>query len=260
MTHQQPLTATEPATVAARVAQRIIGLVEPASVLDLGGDPDLVEALAAGGVAARRISPGDAIGERYDLVTCVDTLEALAADEAQDAIDRICAATDRVLFSSQSGQSQWAAWFAERGFYRRTDADTTFLTQHAVLFERAELSRRMIAERYEGLVTRLEQELGEARAALGASLPAAVRAAQAEAAQRDAEVLARHQELTARDHLIGLEATNSRLLKDLRRARARVQELTELVEEREREIEAVRTSRTWKVGRAVTRPLGKLRR
>lgn len=82
----------------------------------------------------------------------------------------------------------------------------------------------------------------------------------AEAVRRDAEVLARHQELTAVDNVIGLEATNSRLLKDLRRARTRNRDLEKRVAELEAEIAAIRTSSTWKAGRVLTRPLGKLRR
>lgn len=108
------------------------------------------------------------------------------------------------------------------------------------------------AEKTERLVALLEELLQELN---GSTVEVGAESARLrdEVARRDAEILARHQELVAVDHVIGLEATNSRLLKDLRRARARVKELTA-------ELEAVRASRTWKVGRAFTRPLGKLRR
>lgn len=82
----------------------------------------------------------------------------------------------------------------------------------------------------------------------------------AEAARRDADVLARYQELTAVDNVIGLEATNARLLKDLRRARGRNRDLEQRLAELEAEIAAIRASNTWKAGRVLTRPLGKLRR
>lgn len=82
----------------------------------------------------------------------------------------------------------------------------------------------------------------------------------AETAKRDDEVQARLAALTARDHVIGLEATNSRLLADLRKARARNKELDARIAELEAQLEAVYASRTWKAGRAIVKPLGKLRR
>lgn len=108
------------------------------------------------------------------------------------------------------------------------------------------------AEKTERLVGLLEDLLHELTGGT-VEVGAASAPLREEAARRDAEVLARHQELVAVDHVIGLEATNSRLLKDLRRARARVREL-------EAEIEAIRASNTWKAGRVITRPLGRFRR
>lgn len=109
------------------------------------------------------------------------------------------------------------------------------------------------------LVGLLEELLGELT---GATVEAGGRSQElaAEVARRDAEVLARYAELSSRDHVIGLEATNSRLLADLRRARGRNRDLEKRLAELEAEIEAIRSSNTWKAGRVLTRPLGKLKR
>ncbi|HEY0888881.1 MAG TPA: hypothetical protein VGE38_04645 [Nocardioides sp.] len=71
----------------------------------------------------------------------------------------------------------------------------------------------------------------------------------------DAAMLAKHEALTAVDHVIGLEATIARLELDLRRSRSKIRALREKVAERDKEIAAIRASTTWKVGRAVTRPI-----
>ncbi len=84
-------------------------------------------------------------------MSCIEVLEHMSPADAQVAIDNIAAVTDRLLFSSSPGDhdepthvntrptAQWAAWFAERGFFRRTDVDLSFLSPWAVLFERGEL-------------------------------------------------------------------------------------------------------------------------
>jgi hypothetical protein len=75
----------------------------------------------------------------------------------------------------------------------------------------------------------------------------------------DAELLSRHADLVAVDNVIGLEATVARLEYDLRRVRTRVKRLQERLEAREEELAAMRSSRTWKVGRMFTRPLGRIK-
>lgn len=278
-----------------QVAQRIVGLVEPRTVLDVGcAKGMLVQALASLGVdahgsdisqfaiaaahpdVASRLTVASAtepIEGRYDLITCVEVLEHMSPDDAQKAIDSMCAATDRILFSSTPADfhesthvnvqptGQWAAWFAERGFYRRTDADTSFLTAWAILFERDEPSKRMIVEHYETVLAPLNLEVSEKRQAL-----LEANRALSELGGRgrtmdsnDAELLARHAELTALDHVLGLEATVTRLQQDLKTAKSRLKRLRERLEERDDEIAALRGSRTWKVGRLFTRPLGRLK-
>jgi len=75
----------------------------------------------------------------------------------------------------------------------------------------------------------------------------------------DEELLARHAELVAIDNVIGLEATIARLQHDLKKERERVKALRATLRARDEEIAAIRASRTWRVGRAVVRPLSRLR-
>lgn len=277
------------------VADRIVGLLEPATALDVGCAKGLlVQALVSRGVDAYGrdiseyavesahpevrdrlsvVSATEPIDRRYDLITCVEVLEHLSAEDAQTAIDVMCSATDVILFSSTPADfdeathvnvhptAQWAAWFAERGFYRRTDADATFLATWAVLFERADLSKRTIVERYESQFAPVNLEVIEKRRAL---LEAERRLAEALAAGGtnavdDARLLERHSELTAIDHVVGLEATVARLEYDLKAARARVRRLRNQLGERNAQLSALRASRTWKIGRMITRPLGRLK-
>lgn len=277
------------------VAERIVGLVEPRTVLDVGcAKGMLVQALASLGVDSHgsdisefavesahadvknRLAVASAtepITEHYDLITCIEVLEHMSASDAQRAIDNMCAATDRILFSSTPSDfaesthvnvhptAQWAAWFAERGFYRRTDTDASFLTTWAILFERADLTKRSIVERYESQFAPLNAEVIEKRRALlEANREASRTAAGRESVDiDDAALLARHADLVAIDHVIGLEATVARLEYDLRTARMRVRRLRDRVEDTSRELAELRSSRSWKVGRMLTRPLGRLR-
>ncbi|MCR1782669.1 hypothetical protein KVF89_09010 [Nocardioides carbamazepini] len=75
----------------------------------------------------------------------------------------------------------------------------------------------------------------------------------------DEDLLARHAELVAVDNVIGLEATVARLQFELKKARERVKELQATVRTRDEEIAAIRTSRTWRVGRVMVRPFSRMR-
>lgn len=282
------------------VADRVVALAAPRTVLDVGCARGLlVQALAARGVDAvgtdisshavetahpdvrprlRVASAAEAFEGRYDLVTCIEVLEHLSPLEAQQAIDHIAAGTDRVLFSSSPADhdeathvnthptTQWVAWFAERGFFRRTDVDVSFLSPWAVLLERADLSPQDVARRYEVELEALRTELVGKRAALleshrritslhddlasATSGPLAEQAAQVERWQ--GEVLqARHQLLTQRDHVIGTEAEVAtlrgevaRLRGELTRVRKQVRNLRGRLEEaRGRAQQATRAQR-----------------
>jgi trans-aconitate methyltransferase len=257
------------------IADRIVGIANPRTVLDVGCARGLlVQALVERGVDAHgtdisehavasahddvrpRLSVASATepaSQRYDLVTCIEVLEHMSPLDAQRAIDAMTAATDRVVFSSSPADhdeathvntrptAQWAASFAERGFFRRTDVDLGFLSPWAVLFERAELTAHALTQRYESQFDVVHAELIEKRSALleahrriatlNEQLESQVSGKVAEQARQveqwQAEVLdARHQLLTTRDHVIGSEAEvtrlrgeNARLRGELNRAR-----------------------------------------
>lgn len=257
------------------VADRLVGISNPRTALDVGSARGLlVQALAAKGVDARGIdisehaiasahpdvidrlqvaSAKDPFEARYDLVTCIEVLEHMSPVEAQMAIDNMTAATDRVLISSSPGDhdepthintrptAQWATWFAERGFFRRTDVDVSFLSPWAIFFERDDLTLQSLTHRYEQQFSVVNTELQDKRAALLEShrrigslndqLESQVSGTVAQQAalvqQWEKEVLdARHQLLIHRDHVIGTEAEvarlkreQERLVGDLHRAR-----------------------------------------
>ncbi len=253
------------------LADRIVGLVNPRTVLDVGSARGLlVQALVGRGVDASGIdisehavatahpdvrdrlrvaSATEPFGGRFDLVTCIEVLEHLTPVDAQLAIDNITASSDVVLFSSSPGDhdgpthvntrptAQWAAWFAERGFFRRTDVDVSFLSPWAVLFERADLTLHTLTQRYEQQFEAVNTELFQKRQALleshrrisslneqlesGVSGKVAEQAALVERWQT--EVLeARHQLLTTRDHIVGTEAQVARLTRDNAQQRAQL--------------------------------------
>ncbi|WP_181311131.1 class I SAM-dependent methyltransferase [Nocardioides campestrisoli] len=278
------------------VADRIIAIANPKTTLDLGcGSGLLVQALAEKGVDARGIDVDDealagahpevrdrlevhdwsrSLPQRYDLVSCFEALEATDGPTAQAIIDAVCAATDRVLFSpSREGLLldgfspwEWAASFAERGFFRRTDLNLDFLSVDAVLFERADLQPRDIVHRYESAMAPLEAGLREQRALLGRQArdrSATRRVAELEGLLRKAQ----HDVLTTRDHIIGLEAEklqlqvqatrlNNRVVAQQERVRKLRTKLTNQqrrAERAESKLDQVRTSRAWRIGRRLAR-------
>ncbi|HUC37177.1 MAG TPA: methyltransferase domain-containing protein [Acidimicrobiales bacterium] len=111
-------------TFFAHIADCIVDRLRPATVLDAGCAIGLlVEALRDRGVDAsgfdlsewaisqvpealapycRVGSLAEEIDGRYDLITCIEVIEHLPAHEAPDAIANICRHTDTVLFSSTS--------------------------------------------------------------------------------------------------------------------------------------------------------------
>jgi SAM-dependent methyltransferase len=246
-----------------KVAERIVAVTGAETVLDVGCAKGLlVQALAVEGVDAvgfdisehaiesahknvrGRLSVAsatDPIAGRFDLITCVEVLEHMAPTDAEQALDRMCAATQRILFSSGPADfaepthinvqppPAWAALFAERGFFRRTDVDTSFLTPWTVLFERADVTVRDVVLRYEAQLAPLLSEVVEKRSALlsayrQANDGGAGGASPSDVERWEAEVLeARHQLLTMRDHSLGTEAEVGRLNRDLAIALSQLQ-------------------------------------
>lgn len=240
-----------------RTAARLLALVPATTVLDVGcGRGLLVQALALKGADASGIdisedavlhahpdvrdrlrvaSVASPIEGHYDLITCIDLLAHLDLPSAQDAMDAMTAATDRIVFSPSPLHSaetapaavhdthQWAAWFAERGFFRRADADLSFITPLAILFERGEPSPRELVSRYEAALMLLLGETVAKREGLLASQREVSRLTEEAAgggAQRrleDAVLEARHELLVSRDQVIGSDAEVGRVNRDLTR-------------------------------------------
>lgn len=241
------------------VADRLIGAFNPGSVLDVGCARGLlVQSFTVQGVEAhgldisahaiasahedvrdrlRVASATEPIEGHYDLVTCIEVLEHMSEADAQLAIDHLTAITHRVLFSSSPEDHDepthintnpgeaWAAWFAERGFFRRTDVDVSMIAPWAVVFERGEPTLHDLTKRYEQQYARVRTELLEKRRALLEadrelnSLRAQLDERPVDSTEvdrlRGEAAHARHAVLVNRDHVIGLEATNGRLQRDL---------------------------------------------
>jgi Methyltransferase domain len=277
------------------VAERIRAVTNPSAVLDVGCARGLlVQALCKQGVdaygidvsqhaietahpdVASRLSVGSAeeIAGSWDLITCIEVLEHMPPTAAEQAIDAMCAASDRVLLSSSPSDftepthinvrepAAWAASFAERGFFRRTDVDLSFLTTVAVLFERADVNLRDLVYRYERYSYPMRVEVLEKRTALleaqrklseleGAPGPSSGFRSQLDEASA-ANLDLRHQLLTSRDHAIGAEASAAQWRVRYERAKA------ELAETRGH-LHTAYNSVTWRVGKAIVNPVSKLR-
>ncbi len=274
-----------------RMARRILDISPAHTVLDVGCAKGLlVQALVVAGADAQGIdisehavesahgdvrarlrvgSAAEPIDGRYDLITCIEVLEHMGASEALDAMDAMCASTDRIVFSSSPldlaepthinvhETHEWAAWFADRGFYRRTDVELGFITPWAVLFERSTLTSREVVDRYESVIGPLIGETLAKRDALLAahrtiaelregSGGAALAEQVALVKKFEREVLeARHAQLLNRDHVVGIEAEVGRqndeilgLNGALRKVTARAERLADRKESQAKRLKA----------------------
>jgi hypothetical protein len=266
------------------LADRVVTELRPESVLDAGCAWGLlVEALRKHGVDAYGVdiseyaisnvddavrefcwqaSLTEALPQRYDLVTCIEVLEHMPRNEAEIAIDNLCDASDRILFSSSPfdygepthvnlrAPEDWSAQFAKRGFLRNVSFDASFLTPWAVLYERSTDPLPEVVRSYDRALWRLRNEqhdLRESVLTLQGRLEDFHRR-DTEAELRTSETL-KEQLLAARDVVIGHEA---RLGEALGRARHLEAELVRY-QERMDELDLVHRSRAW-------RALGLLRR
>ena len=277
------------------VAQRIRAGTNPSVVLDVGCARGLLvqafweQGIDAYGIdvsqhaietahpdIAHRLSVGSAeeVSGSWDLITCIEVLEHMESTAAERAIDSMCAASDRVLLSSSPGDftepthvnvrepAAWAASFAERGFFRRTDVDLSFLVPWAVLFERAPLNIRDLVYRYERYAYPMRVEVLEKRRALldasrkvSALLDASRKVSEFEGSgdlrtrldeTNAANLDLRHKLLTSRDHAIGAEAEAGRWRVRYEQAMA--------------ELHTAYNSKTWRVGKAIVRPVARIAR
>ncbi len=116
------------------------------------------------------------LGGPYDLISCIEVIEHLPDSEIELAIERLCAASDRILFSSTPHDfvepshlsvklpEDWVALFAKQGFYRNFTIDASFLTPWALVFERLPAGDSSLAIReYDRAWQRQRTEIDELR-------------------------------------------------------------------------------------------------
>lgn len=93
------------------------------------------------------------IDGKYDLVTCIEVLEHMPSDEAEQAVQVMAGASDRILFSSSPTDfdepthvnvrptSYWLSLWAKEGFAPSIYHDAGYLAPHAFILERSEEGR-----------------------------------------------------------------------------------------------------------------------
>ncbi len=216
-----------------RVADEIIRLFRPATVLDAGCALGLlVEALWDRGVRAEGIdisrfalanvrpdivphcrwgNLAEPIGGTFDVVTCIEVLEHLDAPDAWSAVANLCAAGNAVLFSSTPADFAeathvnvcpplvWLEAFAAHGFGPDLGVDASFLTPHAFVVRRGHPTDRATLQTA-ALLSRYRTLAGERLEAIAAE---------------------RHQ-----THLVTLELADVQARLEAERARSHVEEST----------------------------------
>jgi len=180
------------------IADHIVNEFHPRSVLDAGCAMGfLVESLRQRGVEAWGIDvseyaiqnvlpdfrPYCKVGlitepfphPRYDLITCIEVIEHLTAQEADRAIENICKHTDDILLSSTpfdfrepthvnvQPPEYWAALFNRFGFIHDIDFDASFIAPWAMRFVKAQPSIENRISNYERKIWHLSQEITRRR-------------------------------------------------------------------------------------------------
>jgi len=180
------------------IADHIVNEFHPRSVLDAGCAMGfLVESLRQRGVEAWGIDvseyaiqnvlpdfqPYCKVGlitepfphPRYDLITCIEVIEHLTAQDAVCAIENICKHTDDILLSSTpfdfrepthvnvQPPEYWAAQFNRYGFIHDIDFDASFIAPWAMRFVKAQppIENRIL--NYERKIWHLSQEITRRR-------------------------------------------------------------------------------------------------
>jgi hypothetical protein len=204
----------------ARIAHRIVTDLQPESVLDAGsGLGTVVEKLRALDVDAGELDPSgslnDALERKYDLVLCIDVLERVPAPEAEQVIDNLCAASDRILFSSSPSEyaeptnvnvqppEVWSAHFARQGFVRKLDFDASFVGPWAALYERSHALLPDVVRTYDREWWRLRSEVRQVREKV---LELHTQLEEGSGPVAEENIRLRGDLLSARDALVGHEA------------------------------------------------------
>jgi SAM-dependent methyltransferase len=183
-----------------RIAESIVREFHPSTVLDAGCAMGfLVEALRKRGVEAQGVdiseyaiakvhesvrehcrvgSLAEPLGQRYDLITCIEVVEHIPPTETDAVIANLCAATDRLLLSTTPqdyGEAThlnvqqpevWSAALAREGFLRDLDHDLSYLTPWAAVYSRRDEPLPETVRRYDRSWWRLRHEVTEVRGAL----------------------------------------------------------------------------------------------
>jgi hypothetical protein len=201
-------------------ARRVVADLQPDSVLDAGsGLGAVVEKLRELDVDASGIDTLEALTEplehKYDLVLCVDVLERVAPADTENVLGNLCAATDRVLFSSTPFEyaepshvnvhapEDWSAQFARQGFVRNLDFDASFLTPWAALYERSHTLLPDVVRTYDRAWWQLRLEVRQVREKV---LELHAQLEQGSGPVTEENLHLREELLLARDELVGHEA------------------------------------------------------
>ena len=220
-----------------RIARRIVTDLQPESVLDAGCALGmLVEKLRSLDVDARGVDTSedaiagvhesvrehtwhgsltDPLERKYDLVVCIEALEHMEPADAEQAIESMCASSDRVLFSSSPydyaepthvnvhAPEDWSAQFARQGFVRNIDFDASFVTPWTALYERSHTVLPEVVRSYDRAWWQLRSEVRQVREKV-LELHAQLEEGAGPVAEENLRL--REDLLIARDELVGHEA------------------------------------------------------
>lgn len=170
-----------------RVAERIVSVYRPSTVLDIGcAYGYLVTALRDRGVEAYGLDVSDyaisqvrsdirqycvcgsavdgipdSLPEHFDLIVCIEMIEHIYEEDTEAVIRAMCARTDRIVLSSTDSdyddplhvnvqkQEYWAKRFARHGFLRDVNAAGLEISSNTMVFERSGSDIPHIVEAYE---------------------------------------------------------------------------------------------------------------
>ncbi len=169
------------------VAERIIEMENPRSVLDIGCAMGfLVASLRDRGVQAYGIDVSKyaiscvredikqyckvcssieklpkTFPEKFDLVFNIEMIEHLYEDDGLKTIENMCNYADKIVFSSTDSDIEepthynvqpieyWSKNFAKNRFYHKLDKDVSFISKCAVMYEKEDVKPYKLVEDYE---------------------------------------------------------------------------------------------------------------
>lgn len=185
------------------VADHIVREIQPHKVMDVGcAKGFLVEALRDRGTQAYGIDISEyaiagvredirgccAVGsvlepiqDKYDLITCIEVLEHLEQNHVALAVQRLCEASDDILFSSTPSDYQeeshisvhpaeyWVEQFAYQGFFHDIQYDCSYISVQAMRFRKGSKTKMDLLREYEREIFRKQQEVTALRQSLRTS-------------------------------------------------------------------------------------------